>query len=64
MTNWFLLTQARLANAYSALRYREEGQGTAEYAVLVGAVVAMALAVIGVLTGKIEAFISSINFGP
>jgi Flp pilus assembly pilin Flp len=61
MTNFLMLTQVRLLNAYASLRDREEGQGMTEYAVLVGAVIAMVLAVIGVLTGKITTFINGLT---
>jgi Flp pilus assembly pilin Flp len=61
MSNLFALTQIRLINAYASLRDREEGQGMTEYAVLVGAVIAMVLAVIGVLTGKITDFINGLT---
>jgi Flp pilus assembly pilin Flp len=61
MTDFLMLTQIRLLQAYSSLRDREEGQGMTEYAVLVGAVIAMVLAVIGVLTGKITDFINGLT---
>jgi Flp pilus assembly pilin Flp len=61
MANLFMLTQVRLINAYANLRDREEGQGMTEYAVLVGAVIAMVLAVVGVLTGKITDFINGLS---
>jgi Flp pilus assembly pilin Flp len=61
MTNLFALAQIRLIDAYASLRDHEEGQGMTEYAVLVGAVVAMVLAVVGILTGVISAFISGLT---
>jgi Flp pilus assembly pilin Flp len=61
VANLLMLTQVRLINAYATLRDREEGQGMTEYAVLVGAVIAMVLAVIGVLTGKITDFINGLT---
>ena len=61
MANLLMLTQVRLINAYATLRDREEGQGMTEYAVLVGAVIAMVLAVIGILTGKITSFINGLT---
>ena len=61
MADFLMLTQVRLLNAYANLRDREEGQGMTEYAVLVGAVITMVLAVVGVLTGKITTFINGLN---
>jgi Flp pilus assembly pilin Flp len=61
MADVFVLFQVRLVNAYVGLRDREEGQGMTEYAVLVGAVIAMVLAVVGVLTGKITDFINGLT---
>jgi Flp pilus assembly pilin Flp len=61
MTDFLMLTQIRLLSAYASLRDREEGQGMTEYAVLVGAVIAMVLAVVGVLTGKITTFINGLT---
>ncbi len=64
MSNLFALTHIRLITAYASFRdlpKREEGQGMTEYAVLVGAVIAMVLAVIGVLTGKITDFINGLT---
>jgi Flp pilus assembly pilin Flp len=62
MSDFLLQTQIRLLAAYSDLRDREDGQGMTEYAVLVGAVIAMVLAV-GVLTGKITTFINGLTLG-
>jgi Flp pilus assembly pilin Flp len=62
MTNLLVLAQARLLNAYAAIRNREEGQGMAEYAVLVAGVVAMVAVVVLALTGKITDFVNNINF--
>ena len=61
MTEFLMLTHIRLLNAYASLRDREEGQGMTEYAVLVGAVIAMVLAVVLVLTGKITTFINGLT---
>ena len=61
MTKLFVLTQVRVIDAFETLRNREEGQGMTEYAVLVGAVIAMVLAVVGVLTGKISSYISGLS---
>jgi len=61
MTSLFALAQIRLINAYENLRDHEDGQGMTEYAVLVGAVVAMVLAVVGILTGVISNFISGLT---
>jgi Flp pilus assembly pilin Flp len=61
MSNLFALTHIRLITAYASFRDREEGQGMTEYAVLVGAVIAMVLAVVGVLTGKITDFINGLT---
>jgi Flp pilus assembly pilin Flp len=63
MSDFLLQTQIRLLAAYTDLRNREDGQGMTEYAVLVGAVIAMVLAVIGVLTGKITTFINGLTLG-
>ena len=46
VVNLFALAHIRLAAAYAGLRDREEGQGMTEYAVLVGAIVAMVLVVV------------------
>ena len=62
MTNLFALTHIRLINAYATLRDREEGQGMAEYAVLVAGVVAMVAVVVAALTGKISDFVNAIKF--
>jgi Flp pilus assembly pilin Flp len=62
MTTLFVLAQVRVMNAYTSIRDREEGQGTAEYAVLVAAVVAMVAVVVAALTGKITTFINGITF--
>ena len=62
MTTLFVLAQVRVMNAYTCIRDREEGQGTAEYAVLVAAVVAMVAVVVAALTGKITTFINGITF--
>jgi Flp pilus assembly pilin Flp len=64
MSNLFALTHIRLITAYANLRdlpKREEGQGMTEYAVLVGAVIAMVLAVVGILTGKLTDFINGLT---
>ncbi len=45
-------------NAFALLRDREEGQGTAEYAVLVVAVIAMAGIVVGVITTGLSGYIT------
>jgi len=63
MSDFLLQTQIRLLAAYTDLRNREDGQGMTEYAVLVGAVIAMVLAVVGVLTGKITTFINGLTLG-
>jgi Flp pilus assembly pilin Flp len=63
MSDFLLQTQIRVLAAYTDLRNREDGQGMTEYAVLVGAVIAMVLAVIGVLTGKITTFINGLTLG-
>jgi Flp pilus assembly pilin Flp len=62
MTKLFVLAQTSLVDAYATLRDREEGQGMAEYAVLVAGVVAMVAAVVAVLTGKLTTFINGISF--
>jgi Flp pilus assembly pilin Flp len=62
MTNLLVLAQARFLNAYASIRDREEGQGMAEYAVLVAGVVAMVAIVVLALTGKITAFVNGVNF--
>jgi Flp pilus assembly pilin Flp len=62
MTYLFVLAQVRLMDAYASLRDREEGQGMAEYAVLVAGVVAMVGVVVLALTGKISAFVDGISF--
>jgi len=62
MTKLFVLAQVRVMDAYAGIRDREEGQGTAEYAVLVAGVVAMVAIVVAALTGKITTFINGINF--
>ena len=62
MTNLFALAHIRLLNAYATLRDREEGQGMAEYAVLVAGVVAMVAVVVAALTGKISTFVNGIKF--
>jgi Flp pilus assembly pilin Flp len=38
------------------------GQDMAEYAVVLGGVVAMAIVVVGLLSGKIQAFITGLSF--
>jgi Flp pilus assembly pilin Flp len=63
MSDFLLQTQIRVLAAFTDLRNREDGQGMTEYAVLVGAVIAMVLAVIGVLTGKITTFINGLTLG-
>jgi Flp pilus assembly pilin Flp len=63
MTNLFISAQVRLLNAYATLRDREDGQGTAEYAVLVAGVVAMVGVIVAALTGKIQAFVNGISIG-
>jgi len=63
MSDFLLQTQIRLLAAYTDFRNREDGQGMTEYAVLVGAVIAMVLAVVGVLTGKITTFINGLTLG-
>jgi Flp pilus assembly pilin Flp len=62
MTKLFVLAQASLVDAYATLRDREEGQGMAEYAVLVAGVVAMVAVVVAALTGKLTTFINGISF--
>ena len=62
MLNLFALAHIRLAAAYAGLRYREEGQGMTEYAVLVGAIVAMVLVVVGVLSTSLQNFITGLTF--
>jgi Flp pilus assembly pilin Flp len=62
MTNLFVLAQIRALDAYTSLRDREEGQGMAEYAVLVAGVVAMVAVVVLALTGKITTFVNGISF--
>jgi Flp pilus assembly pilin Flp len=62
MQNLFALAHIRLMNAYAGLRDREEGQGMTEYAVLVGAIVAMVLVVVGVLSDRLQTFIGGLAF--
>lgn len=62
MLNLFALAHIRLTTAYAGLRDREEGQGMTEYAVLVGAIVAMVLVVVGVLSTRLQAFITGLTF--
>jgi Flp pilus assembly pilin Flp len=62
MQNLFALAHIRLMNAYAGLRDREEGQGMTEYAVLVGAIVAMVLVVVGVLSSRLQTFIGGLAF--
>ena len=62
MQNLFALAHIRLMNAYASLRDREEGQGMTEYAVLVGAIVAMVLVVVGVLSTSLQNFITGLTF--
>ena len=61
MLEFFTMTQIRVLNAYASLRDREEGQGMTEYAVLVGAVIAMVLAVVGILTTTISDYITGLT---
>jgi hypothetical protein len=61
MTYLLALAQVRLIEAFETLRSRDEGQGMTEYAVLVGAVIAMVLAVVGLLTGTISSYISGLS---
>jgi len=61
MLEFLTMTQIRVLNAYASLRDREEGQGMTEYAVLVGAVIAMVLAVVLVLTTTIENYITGLT---
>ena len=58
MTSFFALAQVRLLNAIATIRDREEGQGTAEYAVLVVAVIAMAAAVVLVIKTELTTYIT------
>lgn len=58
MTSFFALAQVRLLDAIASIRDREEGQGTAEYAVLVVAVIAMAAAVVLVITTGLTGYIT------
>ena len=61
MTYLFAIAQVRLIQAFETLSARDEGQGMTEYAVLVGAVIAMVLAVVGLLTGTISSYISGLS---
>ena len=65
MTRLFAFAHVYATDAYSTFRkvyadFRngEEGQGTTEYAVLVVGVIAMATAVVGLITGKIQSYVS------
>ena len=60
MAKWLALAQVRLADAYAAIRDREEGQGLTEYIVLVAAVIAMVIALVAVLTTDLSNYISSL----
>jgi Flp pilus assembly pilin Flp len=61
MTDFLALAHVRLLTAYASIRDHDEGQGMTEYAVLVGAVIAMVIAVIGVLTGTITTFVNGLT---
>jgi Flp pilus assembly pilin Flp len=56
----FYLAHIRLTNAIADLREREEGQGLTEYVILVGAVAAMVIILVGTLTTKLTTYINSI----
>ena len=58
MTSFLALAQVRLIDVFAKIREREDGQGTAEYAVLVVAVIAMAAAIVGVITGGLTTYIT------
>lgn len=58
MTSFLALAQVRLIDVFAQIRDREDGQGTAEYAVLVVAVIAMAAAIVGVITGGLTTYIT------
>ena len=59
MTSFLALAQVRLIDVFAKIREREEGQGTAEYAVLVVAVIAMAVAIVGVITTGLTSYITT-----
>jgi hypothetical protein len=59
LTSFLALAQVRLIDVFAKIREREEGQGTAEYAVLVVAVIAMAAAIVGVITGGLTTYITN-----
>jgi len=59
LTSFLALAQVRLIDVFAKIRDREEGQGTAEYAVLVVAVIGMAAAVVGVITGGLTDYITT-----
>jgi Flp pilus assembly pilin Flp len=61
MLDILTLTQIRLMTAYASARDREDGQGMTEYAVLVGAVIAMVTTVVLALTGTITTFINGLT---
>jgi len=59
LTSFLALAQVRLIDVFAKIREREEGQGTAEYAVLVVAVIAMAVAIVGVITTGLTSYITT-----
>ncbi len=52
--NWYNATLARLTCAFASLRRREDGQGTTEYAILVGVLVVIAIIAITVFRPKLQ----------
>ena len=63
MTNWLMLAQVRLLNAYASIRDREEGQGTTEYVVLLVGVIAIAGAVTAALQTQLVTKLTAIISG-
>jgi hypothetical protein len=63
LTSILALAQVRLLNAIADLRDREEGQGLTEYVVLLGAVVVMVIALVGILTTNLTTYITNLISG-
>lgn len=54
---------ARMACRFARLRAREEGQGTTEYAILVGVLVVIAIIAITLFRGKLQELWDAISDG-
>lgn len=64
MTRLAAWGMAKLAHWSTRLRYvREEGQGTTEYAILVGVLAVIAMLAIALFKGKVQELWDAINSG-